>query len=130
MREFEQGADLSHLENVVPDPADLAWDHAMDISGSIYARLNELGMSKKRLADALGVTPGRVSQIIKGDPGMTLKTLAKIEAALGIRFDQGFTYHPEPQNEVAAAAAKPALEPEAEPAESLDRQTNRLGLAS
>lgn len=129
MNDFEQGADLSYLEDVAPDPADLAWNHAMDISGSIYARLNELGMSKKRFADVLGVTPGRVSQIIKGDPGMTLKTLAKIEAALGIRFDQGFSYFPEPRTEAAVAAA-PVSESETSPANAHDRKIDNLELAS
>ena len=34
----------------------------------------------------------RVSQIIKGYPGMSLKMLAKLEVALGFRLDAGFSY--------------------------------------
>lgn len=74
------------------DPEDLAWDHAMDISGSIYTRLKELGLKQSDLAERLGVSAGRVSQIIKGDPGMSLKTIAKIESALDFSLDGGFHY--------------------------------------
>lgn len=82
---------LSTLNNVVSGD-ELAWDHAMDISGSVYDRLKELSMSNKDLAAKLGVTPGRVSQILKGYPGMSLKMLAKLEIALDFRLDRGFRY--------------------------------------
>lgn len=90
--EVEDAVSLADLIDRLPDSDDLAWDHAMDISGSIYTRLKELGISKGELADRLGVSPGRVSQIIKGDPGMSLKTLARLECALGFRLDGGFHY--------------------------------------
>ena len=92
MKDFIPGINLAQFsgDHILPD--DLAWDHAMDISGSVYARLKELGMSKKDLAAKLGVSAGRVSQIIKGYPGMSLKMLAKLEVALGFRLDAGFSY--------------------------------------
>ena len=92
MREFEIGINLASIPEGELSPEELAWDHAMDISGSIYSRLAELGMSKKEFAEALGVSAGRVSQIIKGDPGLTLRSLARIEAALSFRLDSGFRY--------------------------------------
>ena len=95
MREFDSGIDLSSLLSLKPSAEDLAWDHAMDISGSIYARLKELSMTQKDLADALGVSAGRISQIIKGEPGMSIRTLAKIESALDFDLGSGFTYLPE-----------------------------------
>lgn len=94
----------SILENYVPTADEMAWDHAMDISGSIYTRLKELGMSQKDLADKLEVSPGRVSQIIKGDPGMTLRSLAKLEVALGIDLGDGFRYGLEPRAPHTAAS--------------------------
>ncbi len=92
MNAREERVNLSEIMSAMPNPEDLAWDHAMDISASIYGRLKELGMSQKGLADAMGVSAGRVSQIISGAPGMSLKTLAKIEAALDMRLDAGFRY--------------------------------------
>lgn len=83
---------LADLIAQMPSSEDLAWDHAMDISGSVYTRLKELGMTQAELAKKLGVTPGRVTQILKGDPGMTLKTLARLEHALDVRLDEGFMY--------------------------------------
>lgn len=91
--EIEDAVSLADLIDSLPSSDDLAWDHAMDISGSIYTRLKELGISKGELADRLGVSPGRVSQIIKGDPGMSLKTLARLECALDFRLDGGFHYN-------------------------------------
>lgn len=90
--EVKNTPSLADLIAQMPTSEDLAWDHAMDISGSVYTRLKELKMTQKELAKKLDVTPGRVTQIIKGDPGMTLKTLARLEHALDIRLDEGFRY--------------------------------------
>ena len=96
MRDFAEERYIPANDNdSALDPEELAWDHAMDISGSIYARLKELDMSQKELASLLGLTAGRVSQIIKGDPGMSIRSLAKIEAALCFDLGSGFTYLPE-----------------------------------
>lgn len=96
MKRFEEEDYIPYLdEEIEIDPIELAWDHALDISASIYSRLAELGMNQKDLADILGVTQGRVSQIIKGDPGMSIKKLAEIEVALGFDLGSGFHYAPE-----------------------------------
>lgn len=92
MKDFAQGGSLWSLGDEEVSSEELAWDHAMDISGSVYARLEEIAMSNKELAEKLGVTPGRVSQILKGYPGMSLKMLAKLEVALDFRLDGGFFY--------------------------------------
>lgn len=89
-----ENTDLSAFLDMKPTSEDLAWDHALDISASIYARLRELDMSQRDLADAIGVSAGRISQIIKGEPGMSLKTLARIEAALDFDLGSGFRYKP------------------------------------
>lgn len=98
MREFDSGIDLSEHLSLTPSAEDLAWEHAMDISESIYTRLQELSMTQKDLADALGVSAGRISQIIKGEPGMSLRTLAKIEHALDFELGSGFTYIRQPNH--------------------------------
>lgn len=107
-------ANLDSILNQIPDPEDLAWDHAMDISGAIYTRLNELGMTQRDLAEKLGVTPGRISQIIKGYPGMSLKLLARIESALDFRLDSGFRYEASvsSSSKSVSATMNPIYEPE------------------
>lgn len=75
------------------DAEELSWDHAMDISASVHHRMTELGMTGKELAERLGVTPGRVSQILKGDENLTLKTLARLEEALDFDLSRGFKYY-------------------------------------
>lgn len=96
MHTEKQRVNLSDIMNIMPTPDDLAWDHAMDISASVYKRLKSLGMSQKELAKAMGVSPGRISQIIRGEQGMSLKTLAKLEVALDMRLDSGFRYEEQP----------------------------------
>lgn len=89
-----ENTDLSAFLDMKPTSEDLAWDHAMDISASIYARLRELDMNQRDLADAIGVSASRISQIIKGEPGMSLKALARIETALDFDLGSGFHYKP------------------------------------
>ncbi len=49
--------------------------------------LRERGMSRADLAAQMGVSPGRVSQILGGGENLTLRTLAALSAALDARFD-------------------------------------------
>lgn len=86
--------DLSSLMEEALTPDELAWDHAMDISGSVYARMRELKMSKGELADRMGVKPSQITRIIRGQANLTIKTLARLETALGISLSSGFVYQP------------------------------------
>lgn len=87
---IENGGSLAHLldENLPPD--DMAYFHSMDISGTVYTRMEELGLSKSELAKRMNVSPAQVTKIIKGKENMTLKTIAKLENALDIDMTQGF----------------------------------------
>jgi transcriptional regulator with XRE-family HTH domain len=42
------------------------------------------GMSQKRLAELVGVSPQYVNKIVKGQENLSLETICKIEKALGI----------------------------------------------
>ena len=46
--------------------------------------LKERGMQQKELAKELGVSPQQVSKIVKGKENLTLETISKLEAVLGI----------------------------------------------
>ncbi|MFI1303903.1 helix-turn-helix domain-containing protein [Streptomyces sioyaensis] len=53
---------------------------------SISWQMQELDIKPKDLATRMGVTQGRVSQIISGGENLTLGTLASVAAALGSHF--------------------------------------------
>ncbi len=46
------------------------------------------GMSQKTLAEAIGVTPQYINKVVKGQENMTLGTISRIEAVLGISLIQ------------------------------------------
>ena len=55
------------------------------IAIKVRRRMQDLGMTQKQLAEALGCTQQHVSVLLNGKVNMTLETLAKLENAL--RFD-------------------------------------------
>lgn len=102
--------DLSNLEwlwDVPLTSEDLAWDHAMEISGAIFQRMKDLGMKKKDLAARMGVTPARISHILRGEQSMTLSTLARLETALGINMSEGFSHPTELRSKPSHCAIIP-----------------------
>lgn len=54
---------------------------------NIAALLTSLDISQRELGSRLGVTEGRVSQIASGKENLTLRSLAAIGWALGVRFE-------------------------------------------
>ncbi|MET8679047.1 helix-turn-helix transcriptional regulator [Streptomyces sp. NPDC004647] len=50
---------------------------------SLAGLLAERGISRSDLAKQMGVSPGRVSQILSGDANLTMRSLASAAAALG-----------------------------------------------
>lgn len=64
---------------------DQPWEKkSLEITEKVVSALKEQGMSKQELASRLGVTPQYVSKIIHGGENLTLETISKLEAALGI----------------------------------------------
>lgn len=49
-------------------------------------------VSRAELAQSMGVSPGRVSQILSGDENLTLRTLSSVVSALGA--EAAFTLRP------------------------------------
>src|SRR6478736_4507698 len=54
------------------------------IAIKVLARLDELNLSQKDLADKMNVSPQHVSKIVSGKENFTLETLIKLESILGI----------------------------------------------
>lgn len=58
----------------------------LDLTEQISSRMKEKGMTRAKLADALGVTPAAVTKFLNGNPNFTLKTLLKVADTLGLEF--------------------------------------------
>ena len=52
------------------------------IAIAILKRLKETGMSQKKLAEEMGVSPQYINKIVKGHENLTLDTISKIESIL------------------------------------------------
>ena len=57
------------------------------LTNEINWYMRERGLTRADLAARMGVSPGRVSQILGGGENLTLRTLAAMSAALDARFD-------------------------------------------
>jgi transcriptional regulator with XRE-family HTH domain len=55
---------------------------ARQVTASLAGLLAGQGKSRSDLASAMGVSPGRVSQIMSGDANLTVRTLAAVAEAL------------------------------------------------
>gem|GEM_PF-2353882 len=84
-----------HIENE-------AWlIRSANIAIRVLSTLDALNMSQKELAERIRVSPQQVSKIVKGSENLTLETISKLEAALGV-----------PLIEVCQAVGEPEREPE------------------
>lgn len=52
------------------------------IAEQIWVRMEELGINRRQLAERMGVSPARVTQVLRGSDNLTLKTLVLIANAL------------------------------------------------
>jgi DNA-binding Xre family transcriptional regulator len=57
------------------------------LTNEITWHMRERGLTRTDLAARMGVSPGRVSQILGGGENLTLRTLAALSTALDARFD-------------------------------------------
>jgi transcriptional regulator with XRE-family HTH domain len=68
-------------------PDDEAAGLAQEIVDEITWYMREQKVSRADLAGAMGVSPGRVSQILSGEENLTLRTLGSVVNALGARLE-------------------------------------------
>lgn len=93
---IREGKSLAWLDSKATDPCDLAYEHRMDISGAVFTRMTELGITQETLAEMAGMDRSQISRIITGKQNITLSTLARLECALSFRLDAGFAYDASP----------------------------------
>lgn len=58
-----------------------------EITNEINWQLGECKLTRADLAERVGVSPGRISQVLSGDENLTLRTLASLATALDARFE-------------------------------------------
>ena len=61
------------------------------LTNEITVHLREHGLTRAELAGRMGVSPGRISQVLSGGENLTLRTLAALSTALDARFDVQLT---------------------------------------
>jgi transcriptional regulator with XRE-family HTH domain len=57
------------------------------LMNEINWQMRERGLTRADLAGRMGVSPGRVSQVLSGGENLTLRTLASLATALDARFE-------------------------------------------
>ena len=61
----------------------------VEVTEGIIQLMKERAISRKELAELLGKSKGRISQLLDGEANLTLRTLSDIYAALGHRVVMG-----------------------------------------
>ena len=64
------------------------FNHSQMIANIMSARMKELGMTQKMLAEKMNCTQQYISKILKGRENLSLEAISKIENALDINFLQ------------------------------------------
>jgi antitoxin component HigA of HigAB toxin-antitoxin module len=57
------------------------------LTNEITVHLREHGLTRAELASRMGVSPGRISQVLSGGENLTLRTLAALSTALDAQLD-------------------------------------------
>jgi transcriptional regulator with XRE-family HTH domain len=74
------------------DPREESVDLTHDFVDEVTWFMREQKISRADLAESMGVSAGRVSQILSGEENLTLRTLSGVIRALRAQVD--FTLHP------------------------------------
>lgn len=90
---IREGSDLSWLANVERDARNIEEDYRIDIAISVSEQMNRLGISQGDLAKAMGIGQAQVSRIVTAKQNLTIRTLARLEKALGLSLGSGFNCH-------------------------------------
>ncbi len=62
-------------------------DFITQVTNEVSWYMRERGLTRADLAERMGVSPGRVSQILGGGENITARTLVALSTALDARFD-------------------------------------------
>ena len=76
--------DLSDFLKENETPNTRAYEHALDLAYLFVAEMEQQGLSKKELAEKMGISQSRLSNLLNTQPNMTLETIAQFELALNV----------------------------------------------
>ena len=79
--------DLSTFMEETKSAETIAYDHALELTYLAANEMQRQGIKKKELAERMGVTPQRLSNMLNTQSNLTLKSIAQFELALGIRIE-------------------------------------------
>jgi transcriptional regulator with XRE-family HTH domain len=74
-------------ETAQDDLEDGLLDFITQVTNEVSWYMRERGLTRADLAERMGVSPGRVSQILGGGENLTARTLVALSMALDARFD-------------------------------------------
>lgn len=69
-------------ENETPNTR--AYEHALDLAFLFVEEMEQQGLGKKELAEKMGISQSRLSNLLNTQPNMTLETIAQFELALNV----------------------------------------------
>lgn len=64
-----------------------AYDHALDLAYMFVDEMERQGLTKKELAERMGISQPRLSTLLNTQPNMTLETIAQFELALDVKIE-------------------------------------------
>ena len=76
--------DLSNFLEENETPNTRAYEHALDLAYLFVDEMDRQGLSKKELAEKMGISQSRLSNLLNTQPNMTLETIAQFELALNV----------------------------------------------
>ena len=79
--------DLSTFMEETKSAETIAYDHALELAYLAAEEMQRQGIKKKELAERMGVTPQRLSNMLNTQSNMTLKSIAQFELAHGNRIE-------------------------------------------
>ena len=59
--------------------------HSQMVASIMLAKMDELGINQRMLAEKMNCTQQYISKVLKGKENLSLETLTKIEQALGVK---------------------------------------------
>lgn len=81
MKKYKSVTDFFNAKG--PEHIERFIDKNLDVSQQVYALIEAKGWSQKQFASALGKKEAEVSKWLSGTHNLTLRSIAKMEAALG-----------------------------------------------
>lgn len=79
------GALDEYIARYQHDPDYVAEGMDLEVAEQVVLLLEQKGMSRTALASAMGVSQAFVSRVLNAPPNLTLRSIAKLSLALGVR---------------------------------------------